>query len=326
MTPKCLSKRRGFTLIELLVVVAIIALLIAILLPSLAKAKEQAKTTKCVANLKGIGTAMAAYFTEQKEWFPFEKRNWPQSPTGAPSGMVLSAFYYGGHPGYPGNPPGSNPPFDDAKWRCTFREKPFNPYMYDNLHDILEQPSEKNNADFMERRKAMEIFRCPSDTGGFFVNQSQAEANLPPIFDTQGSSYDINYHFVWLWAALSDPQWAPNKPYKPPGVSGPELTAMKTKYLQRANQFLKHQRGHNVSRFIILYEDPFDSSQWQKLPRIGWHKNWNRHSFLFLDSHAANIYTDVTKGNFGPGWKTSSLMWFNDVDDPDYPLRDLAGK
>jgi prepilin-type N-terminal cleavage/methylation domain-containing protein len=55
------GRRRGFTLIELLVVVAIIALLIAILLPSLSKAKEATKRVVCGSNLKGQGAAMSIY-------------------------------------------------------------------------------------------------------------------------------------------------------------------------------------------------------------------------------------------------------------------------
>ena len=58
------SGRHGFTLVELLVVVSIIALLIAILLPSLQKVREQAKTVVCLTNTKALGSGVMIYASE----------------------------------------------------------------------------------------------------------------------------------------------------------------------------------------------------------------------------------------------------------------------
>ena len=56
-----MSKKEQFTLIELLVVIAIIAILAAILMPALSSARERAKTSNCVNNLKTLAFAMQQY-------------------------------------------------------------------------------------------------------------------------------------------------------------------------------------------------------------------------------------------------------------------------
>jgi prepilin-type N-terminal cleavage/methylation domain-containing protein len=62
--------RRGFTLIELLVVIAIIAILAAMLLPSLGRAKETARRISCVSNLKQLSIAAVMYTDDNRGFFP----------------------------------------------------------------------------------------------------------------------------------------------------------------------------------------------------------------------------------------------------------------
>ena len=66
--------RQAFTLVELMVVVGIISVLVAILAPAVAHAMELARRVKCAANLDGIGTALALYETEHKQ-YPFVPTN-----------------------------------------------------------------------------------------------------------------------------------------------------------------------------------------------------------------------------------------------------------
>jgi prepilin-type N-terminal cleavage/methylation domain-containing protein/prepilin-type processing-associated H-X9-DG protein len=65
-----MTRKTAFTLIELLVVVAIIAVLLAILMPALGGAREQAKKVKCQSNLRTIGHAVGYYLDENNDVFP----------------------------------------------------------------------------------------------------------------------------------------------------------------------------------------------------------------------------------------------------------------
>lgn len=61
---------KGFTLVELLVVIGIMAILIALLLPALNKARAHAQKVACASNMRQLGLAMLNYVAEQKGWLP----------------------------------------------------------------------------------------------------------------------------------------------------------------------------------------------------------------------------------------------------------------
>ncbi|MFA7237146.1 MAG: prepilin-type N-terminal cleavage/methylation domain-containing protein [Phycisphaeraceae bacterium] len=86
----------GFTLVELLVVVAIIALLIAILLPSLNKARAAARGVVCLANIRQIDTALLSYTIDNNNWLPYSVEA-STPPTGDPGGVWWWRLGYGNY-------------------------------------------------------------------------------------------------------------------------------------------------------------------------------------------------------------------------------------
>ena len=171
---------RGFTLVELLVVIAIIALLISILLPSLAEAREQAKKAKCLANLRDQMTAAYLYAGEDpSEMLIGVHPRFTTAPASGPFGrgryISVARRAYGGKSGLhdyeEGDPDGAYLGFDPETGSARYSTgnrmgpatRPLNRYLYKRGFQDLEG----SDADVMrgDEQLQLDTFRCPSDVG-----------------------------------------------------------------------------------------------------------------------------------------------------------------
>ncbi len=278
-----LRRKSGFTLIELLVVVAIIALLISILLPSLQGAREQAKTAKCLANMKSIAQASVAYASEDKREIitPIHQ-------------MAASTLNYQGWTGpfqamgggaY-GAAEGSSRVAIPTSFGGRTAQVPFGPTKV--MLDIAEDPQGSDrwraNTRPLNRfalgtaeqsdSKSMELFHCPSDSGypqHPFIRDAPVQVADIPLYDLVGNSYRINVAGLF-WAGAGN------------GFNG---------------AFSVGAWGHKFSTLqdtgkLAMYTEPifYNASRVYTTPGdpgiVGWHKKLMADNVSYCDGSARN--------------------------------------
>ncbi len=256
-------KRCAFTLIELLVVVAIIALLISILLPSLQGAREQGKRAVCLANLRSIGTGMHAYSTEDpaEQAIPIH-RGVIENHNQAWIPRTADWFCYGGRDGqrqfvnqWLRSTGSGGPAYKDGIYGAGHR--PLNSYLYGELAD--------------QDKKEMELYHCPSDQGypdSHLIDDSPPEMANVPMYDSVGNSYRASRSGLYFLGSNKSIQFGP--------------------YAHRMTTL------QNTGRTVLVGEPTFfnmigldnGSSNPDPVVVTGWHKRLMTDNVLFVDGHA----------------------------------------
>jgi prepilin-type N-terminal cleavage/methylation domain-containing protein/prepilin-type processing-associated H-X9-DG protein len=192
-------KKKAFTLIELLVVIAIIAILAAILFPVFAQAREAARKTTCLSNLKQLGLGMIMYTQDYDEKMVL----WEQG-----SGNVF---------------------FDSQNFAETW-DRLLQPYIKNNL--VSGCPSDLSDKGFSPYggTYAIRSFSIPGNIGGNWCNTSTNPQPNPPALaaipepsltimlnerDNCASGAGSDPHAIWGWCSVNDAEsetaWRHNK-------------------------------------------------------------------------------------------------------------------
>ncbi len=175
------ARSRGFTLLELLVVISIIVLLIAILLPSLNQAREQAKRVYCLNNLRSIGQGANAYAAEDDRELLIPIQQTMVTPRPASEYWLQRCamwFSYGGRSAQEPFLTDSGPFMLDTFDEWSAKRRPLNTYLYGSVMDSDE--------------RRMPLYECPSDQGYPAVadiDDSPVENARRRCYDTIGNSY-----------------------------------------------------------------------------------------------------------------------------------------
>ncbi|MBK9118101.1 MAG: prepilin-type N-terminal cleavage/methylation domain-containing protein [Phycisphaerales bacterium] len=278
------SGTRGFTLIELLVVVAIIALLISILLPSLRDAREQAKVAKCLANYRTLMQGTVQYLIEWQDGFPFEMRN-------TPGWLGICTWMYGGATGLDDY----YRTYNGGLFHIPIQNRPLNRYLIGTEPEL-----DVMDGNTIIKRTEMPFLACPSDTKRYNspnFNILNAEPVAPGSYTALGTSYHYNLHAISGDTSAFSWQQRPSSPWYGPG-----------KWDERGRELMRSVLRRHASTFVMFLEDPMDYGLKHMVPVVGSHGKFNRHATGYLDGHAIYGVVD-TRGWCGTGWSAINPDW-----------------
>jgi prepilin-type N-terminal cleavage/methylation domain-containing protein len=289
------GRRSAFTLIELLVVVAIIALLVSILLPSLQRAREAAKRSACLSSMKNIASTSRVYESgDPSGWgIPVHPGQYTQDTTDP---TYIGAYEWGGKSGI-GRPEflggGNNPLNSKYGTKAGFgpSTRPMNVLLYNGgFPDWKAQDNEDGM--MADTQLEMDLFQCPGDDGpprGGHCPQ-WIQHTERSSYDEFGNSYAAN---LFMTASTGGGPMYSNSPYLRPVTRVP--TPARTLYYEE-----------NIGRWAwAAKEDPCDF-----LPGInvgplktirGWHGQDWYYVRSFVDAHAEyqKIIEEGTENNQG---------------------------
>lgn len=265
---------RAFTLIELLMVIAIIALLISILMPSLNSAREQGRVAKCVSNLRSTMQFTLMYMeSDSQKLIP-----WYRNPPIPGFGVTLfTPTVFGGFRAKINNDAGL---MADALL-YPVQVRPLNSYVAPTLQGDVE----------------IDMYKCPSDKSNSMplINSPatpQPDEEQYSSIQTRGTSYFLNTRFM--------------QGYTWPG--GNFASADTEEYARR---IAPHLIGGKGARFTMWLEGTAYSSFYRAGPtlaesqaaplRRGWHRGFSKYAAGFYDGHAEHRYFD-TRLSRGDSW------------------------